>query len=339
MKAIIDDKIPFIFGKIERIIPQTTYISGEKITRKTIIDARADILIIRTRTHCDEALLHDTPVRLIITATIGYDHIDTQWCESAGIEWHNCPGCNANSVATYIKNTLLCLERTIQTIGIIGLGHVGSKVRQNAILAGYQVLCYDPYLHIDQLDQIRQQADVITFHVPLTHSGEYPTYHFADQTFLRSLQRKPIIINTSRGGVIDEQALLQALDEGQVSGTVIDTWENEPHINLQLLQQSLIATPHIAGYSVNGKWNATKMVLQYLEESLKSSRVPEFQSSNHPHLTSNLNNPIIRLSDYPPIPSDLPSLTPKTLLSDSNLLKQHPQQFESFRSNYPKRKE
>lgn len=320
MKAVIDDKIPFIFGKIERIIPETTYISGEKITRQALLDA--DILIVRTRTRCDYNLLHDTPVRLVITATIGYDHIDTQWCESVGIEWHNCPGCNANSVATYIRNVLNVLLPTSDcqshTLGIIGVGHVGSIVRKNAVEAGYNVLCYDPYLSLNRLEDIKETADIITFHVPLTRDGEYPSFHIADETFFRSLKCSPIIINSSRGGVVDESALLSALNNGLVGGAVIDTWEGEPKISPLLLEKALITTPHIAGYSANGKWNATNMVLSMVADFVDVDADVDIEA---------------------PLFTDYPKLTTETLLSDSTLLKAHPEQFESMRSNYPKRQE
>ena len=331
MKAVIDDKIPYIRGEIEKLASEVVYLLGAEITADNVRDA--DVLIIRTRTHCNESLLHDSRVRLILTATIGYDHIDTAYCAAHSIEWHNCPDCNANSVATYIKNTIHTLQHpSLQlplnspstplelplTIALFGLGHVGSIVARNAENDGFRVLRYDPFLGYDDYDEILRSADIITFHVPLTYDGPHPTHYMADEHFFSSLRCRPFIINTSRGGVVKESALLSALDNGLIRGAVIDTWENEPCINLDLLHKALIATPHIAGYSANGKYNATRMVLQHLRTYLTHTPPsPENQSS-------------------PEFPS-LPLLTPQTLLSDSQLLKAHPDQFESFRNHYPPR--
>ncbi|MBQ0141699.1 MAG: 4-phosphoerythronate dehydrogenase [Prevotellaceae bacterium] len=327
MKAVIDDKIPFIKGTIERIVPNTVYISGSEIKAKDVRDA--DILVIRTRTHCNQHLLEGSKVRLIITATIGYDHIDIEWCRQHGVEWHNCPGCNANSVATYIKNTLIYIREKkvhdITTIGIVGVGHVGSIVARNAVEAGLKVVCHDPFKDFTKcdlplknvsLEELGSKADIITFHVPLTYDGPEPTFHIADKKFFSHLNQQPVIVNTSRGGVVNEMTLIEAIDKGIVHSAIIDTWENEPNINADLLNKAIIATPHIAGYSQNGKFVATKMALQTISHFLNVPDTPiinDFNCDNYQKLSV------------------------ETLCDDSFQLKKHPECFEYFRNNYPKR--
>ena len=338
MKIVIDRHIPYIRDAIARITPNAIYIDGKDITNADVRDA--DALIVRTRTACDERLLHGSTVRFIATATIGYDHLDTAYLDRAGIKWVNCPGCNAGSVAQYIRSALLLLLRAHYiykggTVGIVGLGHIGAKVRALAAELGMSVVACDPPRRDNgdgscgaSMDEIAATCDVITFHVPLTRTGKYPTFHIADSRFLSSLKRKPVIINTSRGAVVDNMALLDALNKGTVSQTVIDTWENEPHINLQLLERAFIATPHIAGYSADGKANADNMVLEALCRF--------FRLSHTPHVSP----PDITFSE--PLPE---RGTPEFFLrfynptDDSRKLKAAPQAFESLRSNYPLRRE
>ena len=320
MKVVVDEHIPFIKGLVETLADEVVYRPGVSINADTVKDA--DALIVRTRTRCDANLLDGSKVRQIITATIGYDHIDTSYCDAHHITWTNCPGCNAGSVATYLRNTLQFLtertEQEIHCVGVIGKGHVGSLVAEQAELLGLRVLCYDPFVLSGVLLQpLLDEADVLTFHVPLSRDGDYPTFHMANKKFFDALKRSPIIINTSRGGVVDEQALLQAMDEGKVRGCVIDTWENEPQIDRELLRRALIATPHIAGYSVNGKLNATHMSLQALAKHWsKPALYGRFEE-----------------------PADAELLTVYTLMSDSDKLKSSPEMFEDFRSHYPRRKE
>lgn len=324
MKAIIDDKIPFIKGKIERLVDEVKYLPGAKISAEDVRDA--DVLIVRTRTRCDETLLLGSKVRLVVTATIGYDHIDTAWCESAGIEWHNCPGCNASSVMVYVNNVLTYIsshfDRQIRTIGVVGVGNVGKLVVKNFKKLGYNVLTYDPYNHLDSFEEMKSKADVITFHVPLTFpssSQSYPTHYMADKAFFDTLSNHPFIINPSRGGVVNEQDLLSAYSEHKVDGFVIDTWENEPEINRELLEKAIISTPHIAGYSSNGKMNATRMVLDMVAHHTGKPLLPREEFV----LSEEINT----------------LLSVETLVDDSEKLKANPEQFEAFRSNYPKRRE
>ena len=265
MKAVIDDKIPFIKGEIEKLVDETVYLKGSEIGPKDVADA--DILVVRTRTHCNETLLKDSRVRFIVTATIGHDHLDKDYLKQAGIQWTNCPGCNASSVCQYIHNSLLVLGLLKKglTVGVVGVGHVGTLVANDLEKKGLTVLrCDPPKGEKYALPQLAELCDIITFHTPLTKDGEYPTYHMADDAFFASLRKKPLIINSSRGPVVDNEALLHALESGQVSNAVIDTWEGEPNLNRQLLAKAIIATPHIAGYSREGKQRGTAMMLTAL---------------------------------------------------------------------------
>ena len=200
MKIVIDDKIPYIQEKIALLADEVVFLPGAGIEADDVKDA--DALVVRTRTRCDEKLLAGSKVQFVATATIGFDHIDTHYMKEAGIEWTNCPGCNASSVAQYLECTLLLLQQKkglkLQdtTIGVVGCGHVGTKVKAVAEQLGMRVLVCDPPLGKDDfvsLDVIEREADVITFHVPLTREGQYATYHMADEHFFQRLARKPYI--------------------------------------------------------------------------------------------------------------------------------------------------
>lgn len=338
MKIVVDDKIPYIRETICQLADEVVFLSGAAITAADVKEA--DVLVVRTRTHCNQQLLEGSKVQLVVTATIGYDHIDTHWLDKADIRWTNCPGCNSGSVAQYVECSLLLLEQqkklplSQSTIGIVGCGHVGSKVKAVAERLGMHVLVCDPPLQkansqkltansYVSLDDIERRCDVITFHVPLTREGQYATWHLADDAFFRRLSRVPYIINTSRGEVVDNKALLKALEEGSVRDAVIDVWENEPHPDAALLEKVFIGTPHIAGYSADGKVNADNMVVDAI-----------CQQFGLPHP-----EPIVP----PTLPSDI-HLTGSPLdlynpMDDSRKLKAEPSFFEQLRNNYPLRRE
>ena len=337
-KIVIDDKIPYIKETISKLTNRAVYIPGNMIGNDDIRDA--DALIIRTRTHCDAQLLKGSNVKFVATATIGYDHIDTNFMEQAGIKWINCPGCNASSVAQYIDAvlTLIKTEKHIdiqkQTIGIVGCGHVGKKVVEVAKRKGMNILVCDPPRSDAEgekgfvsMEQIAKEADIITFHVPLTKEGRYPTYHLANETLFDSLSKKTIIINSSRGAVVDNDALLHAINYNKVKDAVIDTWENEPNINKELLKRVWIGTPHIAGYSADGKTNADNMVISALCEFFSLPMQPAICPPEIPNADLCPKNEDERtLFFYNPIP-------------ESNKLKLEPEKFEWFRNNYPLRRE
>ena len=339
MKAVIDDKIPYIKGQIEKLIEQTVYLKGSDIGPNDVADA--DILVVRTRTHCNEALLKGSQVRLIVTATIGHDHLDKDYLQRAGIEWTNCPGCNASSVMQYVHNSLLALGLLKKglTVGVVGVGHVGTLVANDLEKKSLNVLrCDPPKGEKYTLPQLAEVCDIITFHTPLTKEGNHPTYHLADAAFFASLKKRPLIINSSRGAVVDNEALLHALESGQVSNAVIDTWEGEPNLNRQLLAKAIIATPHIAGYSADGKANATRMSLQAIADFLAKNgktSLPSFKV-NPPRLPKHFSYADTTENSTSSVPKALRLYDPRT---DTARLKAHPEAFESQRGNYPLRRE
>ena len=264
-QVIIDKGIPFLEGVFPPEI-EVLHLSPEDITPESV--RYADALFVRTRTQINKELLHGSNVRFVATATIGFDHIEQDYCREAGIHWVSCPGCNAQAVCDYVEEAISSIKsgKNALTIGIVGYGHVGKLVAQMAQRRGYQVLLSDPPLGIGMsLEQLAPLCDVLTFHTPLTREGEYPTYHLCDETILRLCKPSTLIINAARGGVIDEQALLSTLNTKHSTlnyKTAIDCWENEPNINQDLLKHVELASFHIAGYSIQGKMNASEMCLR-----------------------------------------------------------------------------
>lgn len=271
MQIIIDKGIPFLQGVFPSEI-EVKFLPPEEITADSV--RKADALFVRTRTRINKELLHGSQVRFVATATIGFDHIDQDYCREAGIHWVSCPGCNAQAVCDYVEEVIASFNSSPSrgrsgggfTIGIIGYGHVGKLVAQMAQKSGYRVLLSDPPLGIGySLKEIAPQCDVLTFHTPLTHEGEHPTYHLCNADILRLCKPNALIINAARGGIIDEQALLSTLNT-QLSTlnykVAIDCWENEPQLNQALLEKVDLASFHIAGYSIEGKMKASEMCLQ-----------------------------------------------------------------------------
>ena len=345
MKIVVDDKIPFIREAISQI--SSGEINLHELASGLVDIHDADALIIRTRTRCDETLLKGSKVSFIATATIGYDHLDIEYLKRAHITWTNCPGCNANSVGQYIHSCLLLLEKekgydlSKTTVGLVGVGHVGHAVIEAIRPLGVQILLNDPpqkealrkagkpHEFFLKMEELQEKCDIISFHTPLITKGPYPTFHLANKTFFNALKKQPIIINTSRGAVVDNTDVLQALKDGIIRDAIIDTWENEPNINQELLNLIYIGTPHIAGYSADGKANATRMALTAL--------------CNHFHLPVTFQ---IRVPQLPEeeLPESNLTETERALVlynphTDSLKLKSHPTMFEELRGNYPLRRE
>jgi erythronate-4-phosphate dehydrogenase len=343
IKIIIDNKIPFIRGVLEPFA-EIFYIEGNKICNSDVREA--DGLIIRTRTLCNESLLKNSNVRFIVTATIGYDHIDTDYCRRNNIAWTNAPGSNAQSVAQYVTSALLQLSLkknfslTEKKIGIIGVGNVGSKVAESSIILGMKVLLNDPPREEKEgkhnfcsLQQICEEADIITLHVPLIHEGKHKTYHFLDHTFFSRLKKKPILINTARGEIISSQILKKALYNHYIDDLVLDCWENEPFIDRELLRETSIGTPHIAGYSLDGKANATMMSVRSVSKFF-GFPLDHWQVSHLPEPSE----PEMFISDPE---KDLAKAVLHTynIMQDDFHLKKNPASFEELRGNYPLRRE
>ena len=270
MKIVVENHIPYIAHLLEPYA-QVLYLETSDITASALKDA--DVLITRTRTRCDEALLSGSRVRMIGTATIGTDHIDLDYCRRAGIKVVNAPGCNAPAVAQWVLSTVgywLQKEGIAQprglVMGVVGVGHVGSIVARWAKQMGFEVLLCDPpraqkegAAAFSTIEEVKAKSHIITFHTPLYREGELSTFHICDEQFLAEAPNLRLLMNAARGPICDNDAL--AHWHGDVA---IDCWEHEPEINLSLLEKAFVATPHIAGYSADGKRRGTAMVVEAL---------------------------------------------------------------------------
>jgi erythronate-4-phosphate dehydrogenase len=346
MIVIVDQHIPFIRGVLEQFA-DVRYMPGAAMTRSSV--AGADALIVRTRTACTPELLEGTKISFIASATIGYDHIDTAYCEKNGIVWTNAPGCNSSSVRQYIAAALgLAGERfggmKGKTIGVVGVGNVGSKVAAHCRLAGLNVLLNDPprqrregTSNFVPLRTVIEEADIISFHVPLTESGEDKTFHLADRAFFSKLRPSQLFINTSRGEVAESGALKEALRNKQIAASILDVWEEEPRIDRDLLSKTFIATPHIAGYSTDGKANGTAMSVQALSrhfglgiDSWFPAKIPPPEKAEHALDCTGL--------DAEKVLARAVALT-YDIAADDRRMKESPECFEKQRADYPLRRE
>lgn len=292
MKVIIDNKIPFIRGAFEPYA-EVVYLPGKDIGPDDVKDA--DAVITRTRTVCNESLLKDSSVKIVATATIGYDHIDTAWCEKNGILWCNAPGCNSRSVMQYISSVLVTLsarhsfDLSSMTLGVVGVGNVGSKVARLGEALGMKVLLNDPPRARKEggeafvgLDELQRDADIITIHVPLEKDGEDPTWHLFDADRISTLRTGQVLINSSRGPVVDNKALKAALAGNLLKAAVLDVWEGEPELDPGLVRLLDIATPHIAGYSADGKANGTSMSVRSVAARLGIKELMQWTPASVP---------------------------------------------------------
>lgn len=329
---IADAYIPFFDGVAEQLGTEIRTLAPDQITPAAVRDARA--LLVRTRTRCDADLLAGSNVRFVGTATIGLDHIDRQWCADNGITAVNAPGCNAPAVAQYVMACIMTLGRkklSDTTLGIVGVGNVGRIVERWARGLGMRVLMCDPPRAMAEggsqwlsLNDLAAQSDVVTFHTPLTRTGKNATYHLADDAFFDALKPGATVINAARGPVADTAAWLRALADGRCGAAVVDTWEGEPAISHELMDAAAIATPHIAGYSRQGKIRATAMVVDAMCRTLGMP--------------------------CPTLPVAVPGPVPETVtadiiaasyspLDDDRLLRDNPRLFESLRDGYALRNE
>ena len=340
MKIVADNTIPFLKGVAEPSA-EVVYLPAKGFTPEAIKDA--DALIVRSIDKCTPQLLEGSKVKLITTATIGFDHIDTHFCDAHGITWKNAPGCNASSVAQYVISSLLVLAKREgsaclkgKSIGIIGVGHVGKQVERLASLLGMRVLRNDPPRaekeggrEFFSLDEVLEEADVVTLHVSYTLEGEYPTCHLAGKSFFEKMKLGCWFVNSCRGAVHDTAALLDAYRAGVVKEMVIDCWENEPNIDIDLLQASSIATPHIAGFSADGKATATRMCLE---------AIASFFSVHFDRLTEvappMLNDSLIDLDDYADNRVEQAFMRTFNPESTDRKLRANPSSFEYLRNHY-----
>lgn len=278
MKIVCDNKIPFLRGAFEPFA-EVVYLPGKETTAEVVKDA--DAIVTRTRTICNKALLEGSRVKVIATATIGFDHIDTEWVEANGIVWRNAPGCNSWSVKQYIASVLAVLAQkhgldlSKMTLGVVGVGNVGRKVAQVGRALGMKVLLNDPPRARQEgpegfvgLEELLAKADIVSVHVPLIRQGEDCTYHLFDAERLASMRDSQILINSSRGPVVDNKALRAALEAHALKGAVLDVWEGEPDLDETFVGMLDLSTPHIAGYSADGKANGTTASVRTIAEVL-----------------------------------------------------------------------
>ncbi len=270
VKIVADENIPFVREAFSSLGTVKT-VAGRSITSAVLADA--DILLVRSVTKVNESLLAGTSVKMVATATIGTDHIDIDYLNRRGIAFASAAGCNANSVGEYIIAGLLelAVRKGIslkgRTLGVIGVGNVGSKVCAKANVLGMKILKNDPPIKEQsgseeyiELSDLLSASDFVTIHTPLTVEGKWPTYHLADNDFFAQMKDGAFFLNSSRGAVVDGDSLKKQIRKGKLSGCVLDVWENEPAIDLELLDMVDIGTPHIAGYSFDGKVAGTQMI-------------------------------------------------------------------------------
>ncbi len=272
MKILADQNIPQVATAF-RDLGEVELMPGREIRPRHLIDCRC--LITRTVTRVDAALLHNSPVEFVGTATIGTDHIDLDYLAKSGIGFSNAAGCNAEGAAEYVISGLFALSKRKgfdplqMRAGIVGLGNVGSRLQQKLDALGIECLVCDPPLQqagqtvqdFVDLDTILRECNLISLHVPLTRSGPHPTFHLLNSPRLESLSEGCLLINAARGEIVDNQALLQLLNRRDDLHLFLDTWEHEPLVSRELLRRVDLATPHIAGYSVEGRLRGTQMVL------------------------------------------------------------------------------
>ena len=340
MKLIIDDAIPYIRGLFEPFV-ETLYCKGGEFSSAISSTVGDKILIIRTRTKCNAHLLEGSGVKAIATATIGTDHIDIPYCNSHSIKVFSAPGCNSGAVMQYVFTSLAALnlipstlsERKKITLGVIGAGHVGEKVAALGEAMGLSVMRNDPPKELEQracggsipyysLDEVLKKSDIVTMHTPLDSS----TKGMASSVFFSQIKQGATFINCSRGEVLDEAALLASKRVGRV---ILDVWCNEPVINRELLLRADIATPHIAGYSVEGKKNGTAAVVKSVAELLGIRELEQYgKGSEETRHTLDLSGDIEKqlLSFFP-------------IKELDSLLRETPENFEKIRTEYIYRNE
>ena len=340
-KIIIDKDIPYIRGVFEQFT-SVEYLKGDEISPKDIENTL--VLIVRTRTKCNAKLLENSGVKLIVTATIGTDHIDQEWCEMSGICVRSAQGCNSRGVLQWVSASLVLMCEKLgwkpadKTIGVVGVGHVGSLVAEFAETWGFNVLkCDPPRAEAERLsasdgfvefETILKNCDIITFHTPLKRDAKYPTFHMLNVNNVGQLSKDTVVLNSSRGEVIETQALLAHIGRG--GRCCVDTWESEPNISIELLNVVDVATPHIAGYSKQGKATATaisvKAVAEYMTLPIKEwfpSDVQKNRAKTHP-IWSDVSSSIIKYCD---------------LVGETETLRSNSDRFEELRATYNYREE
>lgn len=340
LKIVADKAIPFLEGVFDPYADMT-YLPGDKIGPEDVRDA--DVLMVRTRTKCNADLLEGSKVKFIATATIGTDHIDFPYCDSKGIVVRNAPGCNAGGVMEYVFSALygLASRKSISlqgdTIGIIGVGHVGSLIERMGRALGFKILKCDPpraeaegSFGFCDLEYLLQNSQIVTLHVPLDET----TRGMADSEFFSLMQPGAFFINAARGEVVCDDALKAAIPK--LGPVIIDTWNHEPDIDLDLMDKVAIATPHIAGYSYQGKQNGTAAAVRAVAHYFGITELYEFFPK-----TDLPENEAVKLDlkglNQGEIASVLQYNYP--IFTDDFMLRLNPENFDKLRSEYNYRRE
>ncbi|MBA1240139.1 4-phosphoerythronate dehydrogenase PdxB [Pseudomonas kunmingensis] len=269
MHILADENIPLVdeffagLGEIRRM-------PGRSINRAAL--ENVDLLLVRSVTRVDRELLEGTAVKFVGTCTIGTDHLDLDYLEQAGIDWASAPGCNARGVVDYVLGSLLALAElrgdtlAQRSYGVVGAGEVGGRLVEVMRGLGWDVRVCDPPRQVREaggfvsLDEVLAECDVVSLHTPLNMGGDWPTFHLFDQERLSNLRPGAWLINASRGAVVDNVALRDVLLQRPDIDAVLDVWEGEPQVDVELAGLCRIATPHIAGYSLDGKLRGTAQI-------------------------------------------------------------------------------
>ena len=341
MKFVIDKAIPFIEGVFEPLGAEVIYKEGPDIVRADII--AADALVIRTRTRCDAALLSGTAVKLIATATASMDNIDQAWCKEHGIFVQNASGCNAGGVTNYVFSALFgtASRKSIplmgKTIGIIGLGSAGTRVEEMARALGFKTLRYDPLraekegpAEFHDLDTVLAGSDIITMHIPVNDT----TRGMADAGFFARMKPGAFFINTAQGELVVEQDLIEAIP--RLGPVALDTWCHEPDINRQLLDLVDIATPHIAGYTLQGKQIGTSMAIRAVARYFSLSSLYDFFPT-----TEIVEYQAVHIDAHEKTQGEIASVIQYNypIFTDDFMFRMNPDRFKELRINYSYRRE
>ena len=340
LKIVADKAIPFLEGVFDPYADMT-YLPGDKIGPEDVRDA--DVLMVRTRTKCNADLLEGSKVKFIATATIGTDHIDFPYCDSKGIVVRNAPGCNAGGVMEYVFSALygLASRKSISlqgdTIGIIGVGHVGSLIERMGRALGFKILKCDPpraeaegSFGFCDLEYLLQNSQIVTLHVPLDET----TRGMANSEFFSLMQPGAFFINAARGEVVCDDALKAAIPK--LGPVIIDTWNHEPDIDIDLMDKVAIATPHIAGYSYQGKQNGTAAAVRAVAHYFGITELYEFFPK-----TDLPENEAVKLDLKDLNQGEIASVLQYNypIFTDDFMLRLNPENFDKLRSEYNYRRE
>lgn len=340
MKIVADITIPFLEGVFEPYA-EVVYKEGPLIERADIIDA--DALIVRTRTKCDCKMLRGTKLKIIATATSSTEHIDINYCEKNGIFFKNAVGSNAGAVANYVFSALygLAARRSIslsdKTIGIIGLGSTGQRVEEMGRSLGFKIIRHDPrkaeiewYTQFHELDYLLENSDIVTLHLPLTAESK----GLANAEFFAKMKPGAFFINTAQGDVVVEDDLIEAIPH--LGPIAIDTWSHEPVINTHLMNRIDIATPHIAGYSMQAKQIGSAMAVRSVARFLGIRDLYEFYPK-----TEILEYQAVKLDIHEKTQGQIASMIQYNypIFTDDFMFRMNPTRFEQLRTNYQYRRE